>query len=360
VNLIDRVRAEYGTWIASVTEAVVTARGRVSKQPVVRLMETAGNTFTLHMTALPKQVAPADVQFALGEGGLDQPLPEPWTSALKGARVEVELRATRFLERPLELPRRASEFLDAMIRSQIDRLTPWTAGDAVFCWTAPVDIGNDRIKVNVIATPKAKLHPLIQSIEDWGVGSVVLDVRLDTTAPGGPGSVRLLERRLSGTLDAARIRSILNAVLLGAVGMAVLAFVVGDFVGARIDAEQQQLAAKIAGHRSAMRLGDAAGSETAQNLLARRKQLTPSAVMALEALSKILPDDTYVTELRIEKDKIQIAGITQDAPALVKLIEQSPLFSRATFFAPTTRAANDPGERFHVEARLQPSFGPKT
>ena len=360
MSLIDRARGEYATWIGSVADAVVMARGRISRQQVVQLVETASNVFTMHTTAAPKQAALEDFQFSLDEDGQNPPLPEAWTSALKGAKVEVDLRAARFLDRPLELPRRASEFLDAMIRSQIDRLTPWTASEAAFSWTAPVDIGNDRIRVNVIAVPKAKLNPLIQLIEDWGVGSVALKVRLEAAAPGGPGSIKLLERRFSGTLDAARVRGVLSAVLLGAVGAAALAFVVGDFVGARLDAEQLQLAARISERRSALRIGAGAGGETAQALLVRRKQLTPSAVMAIEALSKILPDDTYVTELRIEKDKLQVVGITSDAPALVKLIEQSPLFSRATFFAPTTRAANDPGERFHVEVRLQPSFGSKT
>lgn len=360
MSVIDRVRSEYSTWISSVTQAVVMVHGRFSGRHVVRLTETAPDTFTMHAAEAPGRSALIDFEFGLDGSAGSPTLPEAWTAALRGARVEVDLRPARFLERPLELPRRASEFLEAMVRSQIDRLTPWTAGEAAFCWTPPVDVGNDRIRVNVIATPKARLNPLLQLIEEWGVGSTAFNVRPDESPTGEAGSVNLLERRLSGTLDTSRIRFALNAVLLAAVGAAALAFAVGDFLGARLDAEQRQLAVKIGERRAAMRMDGGSAADSAQALLARRKHDTPSAVMVLEALSKILPDNTYVTELRIEKDKLQIVGLTQDAPALVELIEQSPLFSRATLFAPTTRSANDPGERFHVEAHLQPSFGPRT
>jgi general secretion pathway protein L len=74
----------------------------------------------------------------------------------------------------------------------------------------------------------------------------------------------------------------------------------------------------------------------------------------LEELSRILPDNTYVTELRIDGNTVQIVGITDDAPSLIRLMEQSSHFSRATFFAPTTHAPSERGDRFHVEAKLEP------
>jgi general secretion pathway protein L len=75
-------------------------------------------------------------------------------------------------------------------------------------------------------------------------------------------------------------------------------------------------------------------------------------------LSRLLPDHTYVTEMHLAGNKIQIGGITRDAPGLIPLIEQSQHFTRATFYAPTTRSSTDPGERFHIEAQIEPRNAP--
>ncbi len=361
--MVAQIRDEFSTWIALVAEAIVATVNRISVHRHVQLIETGPNSFTMSMISKPKQAAPSNFHFKLADDESTLPLPAAWTAALHGSHFEIVLRSSRFLFRPLDLPKRATEFLDAMIRSQIDRLTPWTANEAVFSWTAPVETSNERIDLTVIAAPKTKLNPLIRLAEYCGAGSVTL-----YAAPQGPhpsagdlapmhGGIKVFEKRVRGSLDVARVRRILAVVLLTAAASTTLSLAIAGVVGGRLDAQQQQLSGKIAERRAALRLKLATSDDSAQNLLARRKHATPSSVMVLDALSQILPDNTYVTELRIEKDKLQIVGITQDAPSLIKLLEQSPHFTGATFFAPTTRSADDPGERFHVEAHIKPFFG---
>jgi general secretion pathway protein L len=357
MNLSDRIREEFSTWIASVADACVAAMSRFSAKRQVLLTETAPNTFKMSAQPTPKEPGPPDCQFVLVADEPSPPLAPDWKAALRGSRIEVRLAPSRFLFRPLDLPKRAADFLDAMVRSQIDRLTPWTANEAVFNWSAPVETAGDRISMTVVATPKTKIAPFVRVAEESEAESVIVFAATDDTLAVASGGTKVFEKRLRGSLDVTRMRRILGFALLGAAAAAALSLIVTDIIDGQLESEQQQLSRKISERRAAMRINLAMSGDSAQNLLARRKQNTPSSIMVLEALSTILPDNTYVTELRIEKDKLQIVGLTQDAPSLVKLIEQSPHFTHATFFAPTTRSSNDPGERFHVEAQIKPHFG---
>jgi len=357
MTIFGRVRDEFSTWITSVAEAIVSGSNRLGAQQQVRLLETDPNCFVLRTTARPRQPAPAEQSFMLVDDEPDQDLRGDWKATLRGSRLDIRLRPQRFLFRPLDLPRRASDFLDAMIRSQVDRLTPWTANEAVFSWSAPVETAADRIRLTVVAAPKTKVMPLIRLAETWSVGSVTLYAGPDD-GPAATSETKVFEKRMRGALDVAPVRRILTIVLLVVGVAAALSLVVADVVGGQLDLQQQQLSRRISERRAAMRANAGNSGDSAQMILARRKQNSPSSVMVLESLSEILPDNTHVTEFRVEKDKLQVVGITQDAPSLVRLLEQSPQFTRVTFFAPTTRSQNDPGERFHVEARLKPYFGP--
>jgi general secretion pathway protein L len=361
MNILPPVREGFSRWIDSVAGTVNGLLHRLRSNHDVQIIEGAPDTFTLRVadggkTSRKSNRKPdlPDRQIRIAGGALAEPLPAGWAKMLRGSRAEMVLRPNRFLFRPLELPKRAVEFLDGIVRSQIDRLTPWTSGEAVFSWTPPKDAANDRIELTIAATARALVAPYVQAIADLGVASVaVLTVPAGAAPDAAP--IRVYEQRARGVLEIDRIRQALIALLvvsgLAAAGTTAWSVYALD----SLDTEQQALEQKIAARRAALRTGPAA-TVSAQRLLERRKQTTPSNVIVLDALSQILPDHTYVTEFRIEGDKLQIVGVTRDAAALIGLIEQSPHFEHAAFYAPTTRTPGDPGERFHVEAHLKPVF----
>jgi general secretion pathway protein L len=352
--MIAESKALLDEWIGAVAEAINLVIGRFARRRQILLSEYSDQTFTAKLKSVGKGPGLPEVSFRLSEGRPNPPLPADWVTAFRGSRVEALMTSGQVLFRSLDFPKQAVDFLDGMIRTQIDRLTPWTADEVVFGWSPPVAIANERVELTLASTSKQEIQPIVQLASNLGAASIAAIAVLPSTG-GAPAKIKVLDQQLHGAA-AADVPRILRVALLSAGIAAAASLMAATYFGSVLESEQQQLTRRISERRAAMRLNPNSGG-SALSLLAKRKQTSPSSVVVLEALSQALPDGTYATELRIEGDKVQVVGMTQDAPSLIRLIERSPQFARATFFAPTTRAQNEPGERFHIEAHITPSFG---
>ena len=351
--LISDAKQFLAEWIDAVGRALDIVAGRFVQLRQIRLVEADDGTFTASAIAAKGGGNLPPLSFRLNDV---KALPGPWKAAFRGGRVEALLQPDQVMTHQLDFPNQATDFLDGMIRAQVDRLTPWRAGEAVFGFSSPMPIENDRIEVTFAATSKRIIDPLLQFAETVDATSVTISAH----AASAPAPVKLLDRPMRSIIGAtANVPRLLRAVLLSCALTAAASLLADAYLGGSLQSELADLQQRISQRRAALRLG-ANGLASGLGLLAKRKQTTPSSVMVLEAISRVLPDSTYVTEFRIEGDKIQVVGMTQDAPSLIRLLEQSPQFTRATFFAPTTHAANEPGERFHIEANLNAYFGSGT
>ncbi len=352
MKLLRQIIEAISCWIDSVAATIDSMVDRMRSQRRIELIEGEHDTFTFHLLDRGKGLNLADHRVHISSGSIVGTLPTNWLSILRGSRIELILQPSRFLFRPLELPRRAAEYLEGIVRSQIDRLTPWTANEAVFSWTPPTDVPNDRISLMVAATARTMVAPYLRAIASLNAASIVLTTtQLNADSKASP--IKFFEQRMRSVVDARRIRLILMTIFLLSGLSAVVSIGISAITAENLGAEQQELLRKISVRKAAMRnLVDGSNLQT----LEKRKQTTPSSVVVLEALSGLLPDDTYVTELRINGEKLQIVGMTSDAPSLIRLIEQSPHFAQATFFAPTTRSPGTTKEQFHIESRINPVF----
>jgi len=316
--------------------------------------------------ALREQLSPPRVvKFVENEGGELVPQTDEGihdfdsknpSAKLSTSRVELVLRPERFLFRPLELPAQAADFLDGIVRTQLDRLTPWNAADAAFGWTKLAAAEPGRILVSVAAIKRDLIMPIVQPVISLGAASV----SVFTQAPeleSHLASIKVLDLSAPHLPGLAGIRRVLLRILAASGAAAAVVVSASILMSVSLQARQNAVAERLAQVREAVsasrqsQLQSVAGRE--QVILAR-KYSEPAAVVVLEDLSRVLPDHTFVTELRIEGDRLQIAGVTRDAPGLIGLLERSSRFARATFFAPTTRSPGDAGDRFHIEAHIQP------
>jgi general secretion pathway protein L len=352
MNRLRQIGESFSRWIDSVAENVhlLIDRWR-GVQRRVQLIEQEQDTFTLHAVGSTNDASLPDQRIRIAQGAIAETLSADWLETFRGSRAELVLRPTRFMFRPLELPKRAAEFLDGIVRAQIDRLTPWTVSEAVYSWTPPIEAGNERIQLTVAATARAQVTPYVQALAALGATAIVVST-VPQEAAAGAAPLKVFEQQSRGAFEITRIRRVLMLVLAAAAAMAVISIGVSSIAADSLDSEQQDLTRQISKRRAAMRQDGG----NAQRMLERRKQTTAASVIILEALSKVLPDHTFVTELRVEGGKVQVTGLTRDAPSLIRLIELSPHFERATFFAPTTQQPGEPGERFHIEARIKPHF----
>jgi Tfp pilus assembly protein PilN len=72
----------------------------------------------------------------------------------------------------------------------------------------------------------------------------------------------------------------------------------------------------------------------------------------LQQLTKLLPDGTWLQELEISEDRVEISGYSNHAAELVPPLENSPYFTQVEFTAPITRN-NQNREAFRIRMHLR-------
>ncbi len=168
MKLFRPIGAILNAWTGSVAAAIIAGFDRMVSPRLVRLVENDNGGFAVE-TAARSDNAPSHIGFA--DGALSAPNLAP---LFRGSRVEIVLQPRRFLFRPLELPARAADFLDGIVRAQIDRLTPWSANEAVFGCSAPAGSGPETITTVIAATTRKVAMGYVQAVAGFHPAAVAV------------------------------------------------------------------------------------------------------------------------------------------------------------------------------------------
>ena len=354
MNSLRQIALVLSHWLDDVASAILSIVNALRPTRKFQVVEQEDFAFLLKVLRKrsARPVAAAPLRFI--ERKFVEDLGARILSRLAGGHVEIVLARHRFAFRFLELPGQASGFLDAIIRSQIDRLTPWSSSQAAFGCEPPKETSSGRIGVVVAATALSAVMPFVTALEAFKPKAIVVSTAPD---PGGDqGRTIVFSQETDRESSMQRLRHFLVAAPAAAGLAAVAAFAAWLQVGADLEDSRLQISRQMNERRAALSSESAGVFEVATAKLAQKKRESPATVIVLEVLSQALPDDTYLTELHVAEGKLEITGVTREAASLIRIIEQTEQFRNATFFAPTTRAPLEAGEQFHIEARILPYF----
>src|SRR5262245_24859048 len=165
MNTAQTIASGFSRWIDDVAGTVANVLARLSNPRTVTLIQDNNDEFLMRLDTVTSSRPSVD-KIRIGAAQVNSP-PADVAALLSGSRVKVILKPDQFLFRPLELPRRAGEFLQGIVRAQIDRLTPWDASSAAFGWSRPVPTIPDRMTVTIAATALSLIKPLVDTLAKW-------------------------------------------------------------------------------------------------------------------------------------------------------------------------------------------------
>lgn len=256
------------------------------------------------------------------------------------------------LRKEIALPLAAEENLRAVLQYEIDRYTPFRADQVYVDYRVlHKDAALGKITLLVGVVPRGVVDQALQTLRQGGLkpaAAVTLDDLSPNVAP------------LNFLPDAARPKRSLR---LSKANMALLALVAVLGVAAILfpiwikrEASIQLIPVVDQADRATQKVEQlrdrVQAVQQTYSLLSEKKRTQPSAILLLDELTRLLPKDTWVQQLNLNGNTLQIQGDTGSASKLIGLIENSRVLSGASFTAPLTKGAGENTEHFQLSAQV--------
>ena len=275
--------------------------------------------------------------------------------------VTLALPPRTVLRKQLTLPLAVEENLRQVVGYDLDRHTPFKPDELYYdAHVVGRDAARGMLRVELATARRSVVDPLIRHAESWGAS--VAGVSGDRPdAPSAEPMNLLAPERRPARMPFRRWQFWLPFALLASFVLAATVLPVW---------QKRDYAIALAELTDRAR-GQAAVSETLRaeidrqvadyNFALERKFTYPPAVQILDDVSRLLPDDTWLTQLELRTSRgkevqreLSLRGESANAGRLVTVLEDSRLFTQAAPRSPTTKIQPGPGEIFDVGAQLKP------
>ena len=292
-------------------------------------------------------------------GAIDFGLPQSVKRALamagdESAPVTLRLPASQALRTRFSLPAAAERNLDQVVGFEFERVAPFKREEAYYSWRV---LSRDKqarsLEVELTILRRSDVDGIVTAAGETGLKVTMVEIA--GASPGDPASIIPFEGAEARTRDASA-RLVIGG-LAAVAGLLAVVCIALPFV--RAERQSAALGAALAKAQTQAETSLAVEKQieallSDRTFLVDRRHRLPTVTELLDTVTRLTPDDTWLTELQIEGDQIHLAGAAESATSLLGVIDQSPAFSNAGFRASITQDGQLKRERFDISARIAP------
>jgi len=233
--------------------------------------------------------------------------------------------------------------LGQLLRHELGRITPFPATELFWCWEAHAR-PNNRARTDVVLTmvPRKALAPALAVLESIGLQAHGVEVGAAQLLAIGDGSHRTAGGALGRGL--ARACPVLVAVALG------LPLVLQAVALSRTESAIAALQPVVTQVQALRR--DIASGDAGRGVLAQEMERTGDVLQILATVTRLLPDDTFLTDFSLRDRQMTLSGRSASAARLITGLSADATIRNTAFTAPVTRIDGTSADLFSIKAEV--------
>ena len=312
------------------------------------------------MAKAPLQGDPADVtavgRAAMASIGADA----QGNVAARPPRVVVALPPRQVMRKRMVLPAAVEENLEQALSYDLDRHTPFRAEQLYFdAVVVERDPARKTITVDWVAALKTIVDGARRQVEAWGASVQAVIPGPASTMPPRLNLIPADERPRAGGWRRWQVWAPLALLAAIAIAAVIVPLVQKREYAIALNRQAEEARGQALAADAVRTQLERAQAE--YNFVLAKKYAYPGTVQLLDGVTRVLPDDTWVTQLEMRtslrgKDTqrdLVVRGESANAGKLIGLLEDSKLVEQAALRSSTTKIQPGPGEIFDLGAQVK-------
>ena len=263
----------------------------------------------------------------------------------KSVPVLIRPPASVVLSKQHTVPAAPRRQLDQMLRHEIGRITPFSADTLYWRWDGrPRPSDRKRIDITLTMVPRSALAAAFAALDEVGMKASFIEVGQTERPVLLPVGDTPYE---TGTVPRRGLAGLCVALAVVAMGLPIGLQTWSLYQTDAAIADLKPLIARV----EALRRGTAAG-DAGRDILAKEMERTGDVLQTLATVTRILPDDSYLTDFSLRDRQMTLSGRSASAPRLITGLSADPAIKGAAFAAPVTRIEGAIADLFSIKAEI--------